>query len=68
MKFLDRITILSFAIGMYALYIALQNLSENRGQNNELKEILNYLDNHLHSQDEHLATQDRILENITKGD
>ena len=66
MKFLDKITILSFLIGIYAFYIALINLGENREQNGELKEILDYLENHLQAQDEHLASQDRILENITK--
>ena len=74
LTFLDFITILSFAVGVYALEIALQNLAENEDQNNELKQILHYLeqhlqdqDNHLHEQDEHLASQDRILENLTKG-
>lgn len=67
-KFLDTITILSFFIGIYSLYVALENLEENRGQNDELKEILDYLEVHLQSQDEHLASQDRILENITKGE
>ena len=67
LKMLDWITLFSFGIGLYALYIALANLEENRDQNDELKEILDYLDNHLHAQDEHLASQDRVLENITKG-
>ena len=65
MKFLDKITVLSFAIGLYALYIALEN--------NELKEILMYLenhlqdqDNHLHNQDEHLKAQDELLSNLTR--
>lgn len=66
--FLDILTILSFVIGLYALEVALENLDENRDQNDELKSILNYLDGHLHNQDEHLASQDRLLENITKGD
>ena len=75
LKILDWITLLSFGVGLYALYIALENLDENRDQNKELKEILGYLenhlqdqDNHLHSQDEHLKAQDRVLENITKGE
>lgn len=59
MKFLDRITILSFLIGCYALYIALENLKENREQNTDLTNILNYLENHLQDQDE-------ILKNLTK--
>ena len=67
LKLLDFITIVSFCVGVYALEIALDNLQENRGQNDELKSILDYLDNHLHDQDEHLASQDRILENLTKG-
>ncbi len=67
LKLLDWITLLSFGVGIYALYIALINLEENREQNDELTNILNYLDTHLASQDEHLASQDRILENITKG-
>ena len=66
MKFLDKINILSFLIGIYALYIALENLDMNDKQNAELKQILNYLENHLQDQDEHLASQDRILENLTK--
>ena len=72
-KLLDWITLISFGVGLYALYIALENLDENRKQNSELKEILHYLevhlqdqDNHLHEQYLHLASQDRILENITK--
>ena len=74
LTFLDLITILSFAIGVYALDIALLNLKENEDQNAELKEILHYLevhlqdqDKHLHEQDIHLASQDKILENLTKG-
>ena len=67
LKMLDWITIISFVVGLYALYIALENLEENREQNDELKNILHYLDTHLHDQDLHLASQDRILENITKG-
>jgi hypothetical protein len=67
LKLLDWITLISFGIGLYALYIALENLEENREQNNELKLVLDYLENHLQEQDEHLASQDRVLENITKG-
>lgn len=68
LDFLDILTILSFCVGLYALYIALQNLDENREQNDELKQILHYLEVHLQSQDmlfddlsEHLAKQDKIL-------
>lgn len=71
--FLDIITILSFVVGVYALEITLDNLQENRDQNDELKSILHYLDTHLESQDHHLkeqdihlANQDKILKNLTK--
>ena len=74
-KMLDWITLISFGIGLYALYIALENLDMNDEQNGELKNILHYLevhlqdqDRHLHEQDEHLASQDRVLENLTKGE
>lgn len=67
LKLLDWITLISFGIGIYALYIALENLDENRHQNGELKDILDYLENHLQDQDNHLEAQDRILENLTKG-
>lgn len=67
-KFLDWITLISFGVGIYALYIALENLDENRQQEDELKQILHYLEVHLQDQDEHLANQDKILENITKGE
>ena len=66
-KLLDWITLISFGISLYALYIALENLEENREQNVDLKEILDYLDSHLQDQDKHLASQDKILENLTKG-
>ena len=75
LKMLDVVTIVSFGIGLYALYIALINLDMNDEQNGELKNILHYLethlqdqDKHLHEQDLHLASQDRILENLTKGE
>ena len=67
LKMLDWITLISFGIGLYALYIALENLEENREQNDELKQILHYVEVHLQDQDEHLASQDRVLENLTKG-
>ena len=68
LKFLDWITLISFGIGLYSLYIAIVNLDMNDEQSAELKEILHYLDSHLQEQDEHLASQDRILENLTKGE
>lgn len=74
LNFLDLITLIAFGVGLYSLYIALENLQENREQNDELKQILHYLeihlqdqDEHLKEQDKHLANQDRILENLTKG-
>lgn len=66
LTFLDFITILSFAVGVYALEVALKNLDENREQSDELKQILHYVEVHLQEQDKHLASQDKILENITK--
>ena len=68
LKMLDWITLLSFGIGIYALYIAFINLDMNNEQNGELKDILHYLEKHLKDQDVHLASQDRILENLTKGE
>lgn len=65
-KILDWVTLVSFMVGLYALYIALENLDENRQQNDELKQILHYLEVHLQDQDNHLEAQDRILENLTK--
>ena len=66
LKMLDWITLIGFGVGLYALYIALENLEENRDQNDELKQILDYLENHLQDQDEHLSNQDKLLENLTK--
>ena len=67
-KLLDWITLISFGIGLYALYIALVNLEMNDEQSGELKDILHYLEKHLRDQDNHLEAQDRILENLTKGE
>ena len=67
-KMLDWITLISFGIGLYALYIALENLDENRKQNADLKEILDYLEVHLQDQDNHLHKQDELLKNLTKGE
>lgn len=68
LKFIDWVNLFSFGIGLYALYIALENLTLNDKQSNELKQILNYLESHLQDQDKHLANQDKLLENLTKGD
>ena len=67
LKLLDWITLISFGIGLYALYIALENLEENRDQNDELKQILDYLETHLQDQDNHLHKQDEILKELKKG-
>lgn len=61
LSFLDLITIISFLVGLYALMIALQNLDENRLQTKDTNKILDELENHLKSQDEHLAFQDKLL-------
>ena len=66
MNKLDWITLISFGVGIYALYIALENLELNDTQSNELKQILHYLNTHLEEQDKHLEAQDRILENLTE--
>ena len=73
LSFLDLITIVSFGIGLYALEIAIVNLKENEQQSEELKQILHYLEQHLSSQDvlfedlsNHLAEQDKQLENLTR--
>ena len=68
LKLLDWITLISFGVGIYALYIAFINLDINNEQTGELKEILHYLEQHLQDQDNHLANQDKILENLTKGE
>ena len=74
-KMLDWITLISFGIGLYALYIAFANLQMNNDQNGELKEILHYLeqhledqDNHLHQQDLHLASQDKLITSLRGGE
>lgn len=68
LKMLDWVNLIALGVGLYALYIALENLEENRDQNDELKQILHYVEGHLQDQDNHLASQDRVLENITKGE
>lgn len=67
-RFLNWITLISFGVGLYALYISLVNLEMNDEQSGELKDILNYLEIHLQNQDQHLESQDKILENLTKGE
>ena len=65
LNFLDLITLVAFGIGLYSLYIALENLAENRDQNDELKQILHYLDTHLRDQDEHLKEQDELFAELS---
>ena len=67
-RLLDIITIISFCVGLYALEIALDNLKENRDQNDELKQILHYLEVHLQDQDNHLEKQDELITQLMKGD
>ena len=68
LNFLDLITIISFGVGLYALNIALINLNENRKQENDLKQILHYLEVHLQDQDNHLLKQDELITNLMKGE
>ena len=63
------INILSLGIGIWALYIAYDNLFENREQSKDSQEILDSLEIHLKNQDsliislkEHLKEQDKVLE------
>ena len=72
-RFINWVNLLSFGIGLFALYVAFANLKMNDNQSGELKDILHYLEQHLQDQDKHLreqdlhlANQDQILENLTK--
>lgn len=67
-KLLDWITLISFGVGVYALYIALENLKLNDSQSNELKQILNYLEEHLEQQDLHLEAQDKLIASLRGGE
>lgn len=67
-NFIDWVNILSLGISLYSLYIALENLTLNDSQSKELKEILNYLEQHLKEQDKHLLKQDELIKKIMKGD
>lgn len=67
-KLLNWITLISFGIGLYALYISLENLAMNDEQNGELKQILHYLEQHLQDQDKHLESQDELIVNLMKGE
>lgn len=66
LEMLDIITILGFVISVYALFIGLRNLEENREQSNNQQDLLNYLEGHLQSQDKHLHKQDELIKNLTK--
>ena len=65
-NFINWVNILSFGIGVFALYIALENLKLNDEQNGDLKDILNYLEQHLQDQDNHLLKQDELIKNLMK--
>ena len=65
-KMLDWLTLISFGIGLYSLYIALENLDMNDKQNSELKEILHYLEQHLQDQDNHLKEQDLLFDDLSE--
>lgn len=67
-RLINLVNVIAFGVGLYALYIALENLDENRDQNDELKQILHYLEQHLQDQDNHLAKQDELIKNLTKGE
>lgn len=60
LRLLDWITLISFGIGLYALYIALENLRENEEQSITQQELLHKVNNHLHSQDDILSEQTEI--------
>ena len=64
--FLDILSIASFGIGAYALYIGIKNLDENRQQTSDTQNILDNLKQHLKDQDFHLTFQDDVLENQNK--
>lgn len=66
LSWLDIITLISFGIGLYALYIAIVNLEMNDEQSGELKDILHYLEQHLQDQDHHLQSQDELFEDLSK--
>lgn len=61
---LDFITIVSLVLTLYALYIGLENLQENRVQSKSQEDLLKYLESHLSNQDEHLKSQDELIKNI----
>lgn len=63
---LDIISLASFGIGAYGLYIGLKNLNENREQTEGTENILQSLKKHLKEQDFHLVSQDQVLENQNK--
>jgi hypothetical protein len=52
MNILDKLTIISFLISVYAVYIGLDNLKENREQSKSQQDLLNYLEFHLQNQDD----------------
>ena len=64
LSILDILTILSFIISLYALELGLENLEENRAQSKSQSDLLEYLEQHLQNQDDHLKAQDELLKRI----
>ncbi|MBR4486601.1 hypothetical protein IKS57_04580 [bacterium] len=65
-NFIDMLSVASFGIGAYALYIGIRNLEENRQQTEDTQNILDNLKKHLKEQDFHLVSQDKILEKLDR--
>ena len=63
---IDALSIVALVIGIYSLFLAIENLNENRLQTEDTKQILHQLNVHLAEQDKHLAMQDELL--LRKGD
>lgn len=60
LSFLDWITLLSFGVGLYSLYIGIENLLENEQQSLTQQELLHKLNEHLHLQDSVLSEQTEV--------
>ena len=63
LNFIDMLSVASFGIGAYALFIGIKNLEENREQTEDTQNILDNLKQHLKDQDFHLTFQDEVLQN-----
>ena len=66
LNFIDILSVASFGIGAYGLFIGIKNLKENRQQTEDTDNILDSLKQHLKDQDFHLTFQDDVLENQNK--